>query len=97
VPVRVSGPADITITKERSAGWSTTLGTDLGFADVMSLGIDFQKDYAEMVNDTHSYIYHLPDDAVGIVGWIAFLECSEGMRTVPRPRVAIAHLTMSEY
>ncbi|KAH6641071.1 hypothetical protein F5144DRAFT_481645 [Chaetomium tenue] len=74
VKTSVAGPADQQISTTRSQSFTTSM--NLGFADVLSLGVSFEM--TESYGDSESSTFHVPDGQSGDVGFTAYLICTRG-------------------
>jgi len=74
VASNVAGPGTVTITKERTQTWSTSMS--LGIADVLSLGVS--AEFSESVSSSKSVTRELAEGQSGNMGFTAYLTCSEG-------------------
>ncbi|KAF7563715.1 hypothetical protein G7046_g414 [Stylonectria norvegica] len=74
----VSGPGSVTITKSRSQGWSSTVGVDIGFADILSLGLSTTTTQSKELTDTSSRLFTIGEGQTGDVGFTAYLQCTTG-------------------
>ena len=74
----VSGPGSVTITHERSQSWTSSMGANIGFADILSLGVSTEESETEEVSDTSSRLFTVGDGQTGDVGFTAYLRCSTG-------------------
>lgn len=85
----------VSITKARSQQWTSETSAELGFADVLSLGLSFSESFSETVTDTSAYSF---TDETGQIGSIVFtptLKCSKGMSLNPMKRHMVQQLTKS--
>jgi hypothetical protein len=74
VKTSVAGPADQQISVTRSQSFTTSM--NLGFADILSLGVSFEM--TESYGDSESSTFHVPDGQSGDVGFTAYLVCTRG-------------------
>ncbi|KAI0470803.1 hypothetical protein GGR56DRAFT_657719 [Xylariaceae sp. FL0804] len=68
----------VTISETRSQTWSETEGADLGFSDVLSLGVSFSEETSCEISDSKSYTFNVGSGEEGNVGFTAFLSCQQG-------------------
>lgn len=75
----VKGPTTQTITKERTQSWTSTLSADIGFEDVLHIGLSFEESFTESITDGKSRTFEVLAGQSGDVGFTAYLHCSTGM------------------
>lgn len=73
-----TGPTDVQITKTRTEEYSTTFEANLGFADILSLGVSFSSTFTESESTSEAATYHVDENQTGYVVWNSFLRCSTG-------------------
>ncbi|RII23627.1 hypothetical protein CUC08_Gglean012450 [Alternaria sp. MG1] len=71
----VSGPGSITVTKDRTQSWSTSMS--IGIADIHNLGVS--ADFNESVSSGSQVSITIPEGQSGALGFTATLSCSTGM------------------
>ena len=71
----VSGPASVTVTRDRTQSWSTSMSIEI--ADIHSLGVS--ADFNESVNSGSPVSITIPEGQSGALGFTATLSCSTGM------------------
>ena len=71
----VSGPASVTVTKDRTQSWSTSMSIEI--ADIHSLGVS--TDFNESVSSGSPVSITIPQGHSGALGFTATLSCSTGM------------------
>ncbi|CAN9322263.1 unnamed protein product [Alternaria alternata] len=71
----VSGPGSVTVTKDRTQSWSTSMS--IGIADIHNLG--FSADFNESVSSGSPVSITIPQGHSGALGFTATLSCSTGM------------------
>nr|POE53526.1 hypothetical protein CFP56_28748 [Quercus suber] len=71
----------IMITQERSASYTQTLESSLGFEDIVDIGLSFSSSVTMETSDSTSYTFKAPKDQTGNVVFTAFLRCSTGTGT----------------
>ncbi|KAI1267908.1 hypothetical protein F5Y18DRAFT_415458 [Xylariaceae sp. FL1019] len=72
---------DYVITHERSQSWTSSESVDLGFADIISLGVSFSEEYNCQVSDGQQTTFHVGTGQVGDVVFTPFLNCQRGTYT----------------
>lgn len=70
----VAGPAERQISKARSQSWTASM--NIGFADVLSLGVAFEM--TETAEDTDTFTYKVPEGQTGDIAFTPFLLCTIG-------------------
>ena len=70
----VTGPGSVTVTKERTQNWSTSMS--IGIADVLSLGIS--AEFSESVSSGNQVTVSIAEGQTGKLGFTARLSCSSG-------------------
>lgn len=76
----------VSITHERSTSYTQTLGSDIGFADIFSIGVSFEESMEETTTDGTSHDFTAKEGQTGDVVFTPFLRCSTGKRMlVPVP------------
>jgi hypothetical protein len=70
----VTGPATVTVTKERTQSWSTSMS--IGIEDILSLGIS--TEFSESVSSGSEVSVTIPEGQTGKLGFTATLSCSTG-------------------
>ncbi|KAK3301862.1 uncharacterized protein B0T15DRAFT_544888 [Chaetomium strumarium] len=70
----VRGPGQFQITETRSQSFTTSM--DIGFADVLSLGVGFEM--TETVEDSQAYTFTVGEGQTGDVGFTPYLLCTTG-------------------
>lgn len=71
----VTGPAEVTITKERSQTFTVSANLG-GVASFVSMGLSF--DFSETVTSSGSVTFTVPEGQTGNVGFTAYLQCQKG-------------------
>jgi hypothetical protein len=71
----VSGPGSITVTKDRTQSWSTSMSIEI--ADIHNLGVS--TDFNESVSSGSPVSITIPQGHSGALGFTATLSCSTGM------------------
>ncbi|KAK8073162.1 hypothetical protein PG996_006510 [Apiospora saccharicola] len=69
------GPSDVDITESRSVSYNMSL--ELGFADIVSLGIGFE--FTETMEESTSRKLTVGEGEEGDVAFTGFLQCTEGI------------------
>jgi hypothetical protein len=72
------GPATVTITKQRSSSWSTSMEASIGFAYILSLGISFSVEQTEEISSSQSTTFQIPDGQTGYVLFTPYVRCKKG-------------------
>jgi len=70
----VTGPGSVTVTKERTQTWSTSMS--LGIADIISLGVS--TEFSESVSSGKQVSVTIAEGQTGKLGFTATLSCSTG-------------------
>lgn len=73
------GGSKITITRERTSSWSTTMEASLGFEDILSLGVSFSSTFEESITDSEAYEFTVPAGDHGYVNFTPYVLCKKGM------------------
>ncbi|KAI1291049.1 hypothetical protein F5Y03DRAFT_403781 [Xylaria venustula] len=84
----VQGPLSTEIQKTRSQEWTQSLDMDLGFDDILSLGIGFSSSFSESISDSETLSYDVPAGVTGYIGWTSFLRCTQGSGTCHKKTVS---------
>lgn len=77
----VAGPSTPIIQHSRSQSWTASM--NVGFPDVVSLGVGFEM--TETSEDSESYIFSVPAGQTGDVGFTAYLVCTLGKSKKKEP------------
>ena len=75
----VRGESTMIITNERSQSWTSTLGANIGFEDVLSIGLSFEESFTETITESKSRSFTVLAGQSGDIGFTAYLHCSTGM------------------
>lgn len=75
----VAGPQTVTISKTRTATYTSTLDASIGFEDLIGIGLSFEQSFSESLQDTQSREFNVPEGQTGDVAFTPYLRCSTGM------------------
>jgi hypothetical protein len=70
----VTGPITVTVKKERTQSWSTSMS--IGIEDILSLGVS--TEFSESVSSSKEVSVPIPKGQTGKLGFTATLSCSTG-------------------
>lgn len=74
----IAGGQMVMLMHERSASYTQSLSTSLGFADILSLGVEFSSSMTEETSDSTTRSFQAPPGQSGNVVFTAILRCSTG-------------------
>ncbi|KAI1263633.1 hypothetical protein F5Y18DRAFT_393599 [Xylariaceae sp. FL1019] len=76
-----SGESGITFDTSISQTWTTSESVDLGFADVLSIGVSFSYDYDCTVSHSTTWHWSLLEGQKGILAFTPYFDCQKGTYT----------------
>ncbi|KAI0141783.1 hypothetical protein GGR57DRAFT_398951 [Xylariaceae sp. FL1272] len=76
-----SGESGVELATSISQTWTTSESVDLGFADVLSIGVSFSHDYDCTVSHSTTWHWNLLEGQRGVIAFTPFFACQKGTYT----------------